>query len=273
MAVETATSWTDLHERVFADSWDSGIRRYRSRHAFRGMSNDAHRLETGLMRLGGPYVQLEAHLLRAFKKYAHRSVVERDSLWHWLSVAQHHGLPTRLLDWTYSPLVALHFATSMMHGYDTDGAVWKVDYSRAHELLPKKLRAAIDREGAQIFTVEMLSETLLDPARSRRPVQRRARLRHLLRAALARRADRQPVRLFLGAVATRSRDGRLDGVESRTVDENHRAPGPQMGSARQARSVERHGTGAVSGARRAVPVAEAPLHAAGRGAIAVTDHL
>jgi hypothetical protein len=151
------TSWSELHDRVFDESWRPELGRHRSHYAFRGMKDAGYDLRTSLSRLGGAYDRLETHLLRNFRKYAQREDVPGDSLWNWLAVAQHHGLPTRLLDWTYSPYVALHFATQDTTRYDVDGVIWAVNYVAANRYLPEKLKAILAEEKESVFTAEMLN--------------------------------------------------------------------------------------------------------------------
>lgn len=160
MKVIRVETWQDLLEALYAEAWNRNIGRFRSKEAYRGLSTAEYPLETTLMRMGGPYVQLERHLLRNFRKYAHRNMVERDSIWDWLTLAQHHGLPTRLLDWTYSPFAAMHFATSNVEKFDEDGVIWAVNYVNAHRYLPAHLLKLLEREGANVFTIEMLSESI-----------------------------------------------------------------------------------------------------------------
>ena len=153
------SGWEELNEQLYEGSFREEIGRNRSPFVFRGMSDVAQNLTTTLRRLGGKYAEMEHHLLRNFRKYASRTAVQWDSPWNWLAVAQHHGVPTRLLDWTYSPLVAMHFATADLERFERDGMIWMVDFVRAHRLLPEQLRCHLEEEGSDVFTVEMLDHS------------------------------------------------------------------------------------------------------------------
>ncbi len=152
------SSWTELNDRLYDQSWNDLLGRFRSNFAFRGIPNVAFDLKTSLQVMGGDYDRHEDDLLRNFRKYAYRNAVSGDSIWNWLALAKHHGLPTRLLDWTYSPYVALHFATQDLSDFGVDAVIWCVDYVRAKELLPDRLKAGLVKQDSNVFTAEMLRE-------------------------------------------------------------------------------------------------------------------
>ena len=127
MHIETVRihSLGELLDRVTPDAPDSVTGRRRDSGVYRGVGDSRWPMLTSLDRLGGvdpPHTKcgLEEHVLRNFIRYARPYVrSQTTNAWELLAAAQHHGVPTRLLDWTYSPLVAAHFATLGRRDEDT----------------------------------------------------------------------------------------------------------------------------------------------------------
>jgi hypothetical protein len=148
--------WNHLQEKIFEYSCDESINRYRSPFVYRGLQDKNYELKTSLIRLENNPSEMEKHLFRNFKKYAPQNTVINDNDWLWLSIAQHHGLPTRLIDWTFSPYIALHFMCEDIDHYNTDGVLWCVDFYKTSKFLPRKLKGALNKEKATGFDITIL---------------------------------------------------------------------------------------------------------------------
>ena len=122
-------------------SWDDfqGIvagPKYRN-WAFRGQEDATWPLFSSLSRYlrrhsvhAGAWAEQEARIYRIFKRKAHlflSHVPADDDAFQWLALMQHHGAPTRLLDLTWSPYVALFFA---LQNAGTDSAVFAMAFPR-----------------------------------------------------------------------------------------------------------------------------------------------
>jgi len=113
------------------------------RWVFRGQPRFSDRLLPGVQRPGvrpsGPDpVWFEKHLLDHFKRQVRPHIPHvppEEANWEWLAIAQHHGLPTRLLDWTENSAAALYFAVENPNG-DKDSGLWCYHHSG----MPARLR-------------------------------------------------------------------------------------------------------------------------------------
>lgn len=106
-------------------------------YVYRGQSNKDWDLEPSLYRINtwlkvastsekplSKWKAIEDKLMSKFKTHSLPLINKQPQGYiDWLTLGQHHGLPTRLLDWTINPLVALFFAVNSLS--KDDGIVYK----------------------------------------------------------------------------------------------------------------------------------------------------
>ncbi len=144
--------------RVFRlESWEAFLQLVTkppySNWAFRGERDERWPLYSSLSR----YLQnfsvareawpaQEARILRIFKRKAHQFLdkpPDPDDDFQWMALMQHHGAPTRLIDFTWSPYVAAFFA---MERTLADGVVWAMNPARIESSRAEKPKAVDPRQ-------------------------------------------------------------------------------------------------------------------------------
>ncbi|MEQ1528386.1 MAG: FRG domain-containing protein [Methylococcaceae bacterium] len=147
------------------------------RYFFRGESRDFYSLIPKVGRIIKSDISVsyydEKSIFSRFKNHAKGLLASTPSTeWEWLALAQHHGLPTRLLDWSTNPLVALYFAVGE-HLTDIEiekEKITKPDYSgdaafyfltiKSAFVDPEKIRRPLDHTYVNIYKPSHISSRI-----------------------------------------------------------------------------------------------------------------
>ncbi|MBN8239971.1 FRG domain-containing protein [Marinobacter hydrocarbonoclasticus] len=124
-----------MHEEIIISDWKEieALEVNFPLEVFRGQSDASWELSSSLNRFadgsdaGDDICNTEFWLLRTFRRRAKHYISDlpdSDDIIGWLSLMQHYGTPTRLIDFSHSFYVACYFA---LINATTDAAVWAID--------------------------------------------------------------------------------------------------------------------------------------------------
>ncbi|WP_283812198.1 FRG domain-containing protein [Bradyrhizobium stylosanthis] len=132
---------------------------------FRGLGDTRFGLIPGIGR--GRYdLAKERTILEIFERRAAEFLdLTQMSAWDKMALAQHHGLPTRLLDWSTNPLVAAYFATT--------SSPMALEVRKAgSRAKPFNAVPSLESVSARIIAFRVRSSTIVDPETDKDPFDR-----------------------------------------------------------------------------------------------------
>jgi hypothetical protein len=120
---------------------------------FRGQASKDWKLIPTLGRLRRRSAVEENYLIKRFRQNATQLVtITHNTNWDWLLTMQHHGVPTRLLDWSENALIGLYFA--VYEKPKTDASIWM--------LLPSRLNRTSNIEPVYSYDIPSFDDPVLE---------------------------------------------------------------------------------------------------------------
>jgi hypothetical protein len=164
-------SWDDFQREVSKQSYREWM--------YRGQSNSSWELESSLFRIlkknqtirnyskikkvNIDKEKYENEMINHFMKSSHlylSSVPNENHKFDWLSVMQHYGTPTRMLDFSFSPYVALFFALS---GIEKEASVYCIKFREINNI-DKSYNDDIESKSTEVMkTRKKINDAVLIP--------------------------------------------------------------------------------------------------------------